>query len=638
MSRNGDIRGFFGNPPARANSQSKQGTSSPSQIQSMPDLPLSSSFLSSPKTPPKPTPARRDRTDVIKGSDEDDGDSDSSLESISAFIKPKRGPAPYQRDPNLTSTPKAKRIASTSVANLKSPLTIQTKHKYDMKSLLSQARQSDQVDESARRADELINQSEDEDSDDDGRILSEVQKDPNLLQKTAKELLDNNEEDAKGDKLMRAMNRTKVDGSRRRQCYFFNLEKPLFKPVRKPFPEKKAKGCWRCLANSRTRDQAVIHGLPHTIISKGKSLPDELFLWILDEICVERNAQLRVQYGNLVALCPDSITRLVTDVRLYSMLEKLGGPKYPRSQDGTKLQSSPRVENPYPQRDWTGLVTFLELLERMAPSLSPENVMGAIKLLLRMGFDSAACTIVRAEHVAAMEALVKTLPKAGTRQWDEACETISSYVYESVDEPMHQVLPISHMPRTSAKLLDLWRRMSAVALFRDIALSRRPVDESITLNDILHRLDSPDFRVGANTDFQRLGALVTLLDTAIGNAKFLTQEHSGAVNADRKFDADIDDLAFRLKIIHDKIYQGTSLTRKTIKLNIDLIAKRLTYMVRTRPPPKTDHYDVKPVSKDDFNVPKQRDFMKNWTQKKAERKGAAAVLANGNGDVDAGIK
>ncbi|KAI2464428.1 hypothetical protein F4781DRAFT_73207 [Annulohypoxylon bovei var. microspora] len=638
MSRNGDIRGFFGKPTVRSSQSLPVINSSP------PVLDPQSSF-STPRTPPKSTPKPRDRTDEIKGSDDEDGDSDDSLESISAFIERKHGPSPYQRDPNLTCTPKAKRIASISASYLKSPLTIQPKHKFDLKYLINHARQSDRAEESARRADELINKSDD---DDDGfnQFLTEVQNDPSLMQKTAKELLDNDEEDAKGDKLMRAMNRTKVDGSRR-VCYFFNLEQPLLKPPRKPFPQKRAKGCWRCLADSRTRDQAVIFGLPHTIVSKGRTLPDELFLWVLDEACVERNAQLRVQYCSLVTLCPDSIVRLVTTSRLYYMLEKLGGPKYSQKQDHGKLQGFPRVEDPYPGKDWTGLVTFLELLQRMAPHLSTENAIGAIKLLLRMALDPLVTTTVRSEHAATMEALVGTLPKHRTRQWDEACETISSYLYEIVDGPTDQVVPISYMPKTSTKHLDLWRRMAAVALFQNTLLGRKPVDEALTLDALTDRLDSPDFCISQTTNFEALRALITLLDAVLGSCGFIMKQYTTANpnpnvqleedrDASRKFDADIDNLTFRLKIIHDKIHDSTLLSRKVAKASIDLVAKRLTYAVRTRPPPKTSIFDSEP--REDANLPKQRDFMKNWAQKKAERSAASLANGDGSGNGDVSIK
>ncbi|KAI2615364.1 hypothetical protein GGR54DRAFT_297953 [Hypoxylon sp. NC1633] len=664
MSRNRDIRGFFGKPTSSSSSLPKPSTSS------QPVRDLQPSPIISPRTPTKLSPKPRDRSDEIKGSDDEDGDSDDSLESISALMRPKKGPAPYKRDSDL-ATPRPKRIASSSASLLKSPLTIQTRHKYDLKTLINHARQSDRADESARRADELINQSDD-DYDEGDEILREAQNDRKLLQKTAKDLLDNDDEDAKGDKLMRAMSRTKVDGSRRAH-YFFELE-PVVKPLRKPFPQKKAKGPWTCLAGSRGRNQVMISGLPHTIIARGnRSLPDELFLWILDEVCVEKNAQLRVQYCNLVTLCPDSIARLVTDARLYSMLERLGAPKKSLSQAHGKAQSYPKAEDPYPRKDWAGLATFLELLERMAPNLSTPNAIGAIRLLLRMALDPIVSSLVRSEHAASMAALAGTLPKQGSSQWNEACEEISLYLCEIVDGQAFQAIPISHMPKTTAKLQDLSRRMAAVVLFENPQMSRQPVDETLTLDEVMDRLDYDDFRVGQSTNFDTLRALATLLDIVIGGGGFIMRQYQTGKYTPRQqqqsqsnqpeksqtgaelsaaeqkqakrerekeaaaraaaADASIDALTFQLKVIHDKIQDSTVLARKLTKASIDLVAKRLTYAVRSRPPPKTSIFDPEPGEKEDAYIPRQKNFMKNWASKKAEWNGAAASTAGGDGKI-----
>ncbi|OTB08309.1 hypothetical protein M426DRAFT_18986 [Hypoxylon sp. CI-4A] len=620
MSKNGDIRGFFGGQTAGHSSSSSQSQATSSSLQPVQDLPP---IPSSPRTPPKSTSKPRDRTDEIKGSDEEEDDSDDSLASVSVFFKSKTGPAPYQRDPNLTSTPRAKRIAS-SASTIKSPLTVRTKHKFDLKFLVAHAKQSNRAEESARVADELINQGDDDD-DDANQFLKDVQNDPALLQKTAKTLLKDGEDDTKGDKLVRAIHRTKAH-SYHNVHYFFNLEQPVIKPLRKPFPQKGARGCWSCLANSRARNQVFISGLPHVIASKGKTLPDEIFLWILGEICVEKNAQLRVQYCNLIALCPDSVSRLVTDARLYSMLEKLGGPKYLKSEVHPKLKGRTTLEDPYPGRDWTGLAAFLELLERLAPMLNTQNAIGAILLLLRMALDPLVSTTVRAEHAAAMIALVGVLPSTGTKQWDEACEVISSYLYEVIDEPINQVVPISHMPNTTPQLVDLRRRMAAVALFQDADLGKRPIDKSLSFKDVMERPDSPDFKINASTDFEELRALVTLLDLVVGSAGFIRDEHAKDEDGARKFDVDIDTLTFRMKLMHDKIHDSTQSDRKVAKLSIDLLARRLNYLVRTKPPPKTSIFDPEP--KEDTNLPKQRAFMEKFTSKKWN------VAANGNGSTN----
>ncbi|CAJ2504226.1 Uu.00g116200.m01.CDS01 [Anthostomella pinea] len=663
MSRNGDIRGFFRPGPAKPLSQDRTPSSQPSL-----DLP------SSPRTPPKPAPRVLSRTDEIKGSDDDEGDSDDSLESISAFIGQRSGPAAHRREPSTFSTPQAKRIAS---GVHRSPLTLQPKkHKFDLKALINHTRLEERIDESAKRAEDLINEGDD---DDDVADASDLEGDPKQFQEAAKELLIGDEEEAKGDKIARAMKRTKVAGTRKR-CYFFELDQPLFKPPRSPFPEKKAKGCWQCLVESVTRDQAFIHGLPCVLVSKGKALPDELYQWILDEMCVEKNAQLRMQYTNVISMSKDTTSRLINDMQMYAMLERLGGPRYAR--EHSKFESSSEVEEPYRGRDWTGLETFLQLLERIAPDLQKANVISAIQLLLRMSLDPIVSTIntVAERHLAAMDALVSALPRSGS-QWDTACEAICSYLYENIDDIVLRALPITLLPKATAQQLDLRRRLAAESLFHSPGMGSRPLEGVLTTEHIRDRLDEPDFKIRHSTNFEALRALIALLDIVIGDAQFMrsspvpssdttatststaTTTPSGSRNnntnhnnktdenqnnnnhtkstttkprsnkepyssnkkpyhpTDRAFDTEMDALTFRLKAVHDAILDSNLVSRKEAKADIDALSKRLTYSVRTRPPPKTDIFDMYDEKKRreeeeaEEDKPRQRAFMKSWTKR-----------------------
>ncbi|KAI5925791.1 hypothetical protein F4810DRAFT_658306, partial [Camillea tinctor] len=639
MSQNRDIRSFLKSVPPPS-SQSQESVLSPPQILDLP---------SSPATPPKPAPRVLSLTDEIKGSDDEDGDSDDSLESISAFIGGKTGPAPPQRGSNAVVTPRAKRVA---LAVRKSPLTL--KPQFDLKSLINHTRQDERTDESAKRADNLIRE---EDDDENNRNVSDSDDDDQrqLQEDAARRLLLGNEEEAKGDKIVRAMKRTTVDGTRR-WCYFFNLEQPLFKPPRSQFPQRKLKGFGgKPVSDPAQRDQAFIHGFPYMLVTKGRQLPDELFQWILDEVCVEKNAQLRVAYSDLVKLCSEQTHRLVNDMQLYSMLERIGGPRYAR--EHTKFESSPELEDPYRDRDWTGLVTFLELLERIAPDLRPANAISAIQLLIRMSLDPVVATTVGGAHFGAMEALVSALPKSG-RQWDTACETICSYLYENTDDAVLRVIPIKFLPKTSRQLLDLRRRMAAEALFRRPGLGSKPLDDVLTIEHIRERLDEADLKIRHATDYESLKAVITLLDIVIGDAHFIRVPSAAAgaaggstptptptpnpstttttkpnpkssaagskpyTPADRLFDAEIDKLTFRLKTIHDRIVDSNLVSRKEAKAVVDAASKRLTYSVRTRPPPKKDIFDMgggtlsiaQREREEAVHLPRQRAFMRNWAQ------------------------
>lgn len=410
--QDGSIRSFF----AKA----------PSQPEAMPS---SQELPSSQKTPP------RSRHDEIRGSDDDDedNDSDGSIESLSAiFGAPKNPPSPRNRDPGLTATPRAKRIASGGSAHL-SPLTLQQKqsqrHKYDLKALLRDSAQDKKAAASYKRAKDLFNQKEDgiEDpdsaspengsSDDEDDATRTTGDKLNGLKKKALGFLDNNE-GGKGDRLARAIDRSKTKSSQKR-CYFFGPSSPqLYSLQKRPnFPYDKATGRWEFMADPSSRDQAIIHGLAHTTLTKGRELPDEIFVWILEEVCLERNAQLRLKYCSLISRCPSKTTRLVNEARLCAALRSIGGAVPSDRQRSGKFETSAELEEPYQGRDWSGLVTFLHLVKAIAPNLTRASAVCAIKLLLRMSLDPIVKTIVCAEHASALESLVSSVRKSEA-SWD----------------------------------------------------------------------------------------------------------------------------------------------------------------------------------------------------------------------------
>lgn len=408
--KNGDIRGFFKSAGA-SSSQTPRRPASPAS-----PSPLAPDIFSSPKTPktPKSAPRVFKRDEEIKGSDESDEDSDDSLGSITNALGYRSGPAAHQRDPNVLSTPQAKRIAS---GIHRSPLTLQQRrHKFDLKALISHSREIERTEESVKRADALLAETEQKsDVPDD----SDAENDPKQLEEaTCRLLAVSDDEGGKGDKVRRAFKRSKDDEtSSRKHCYFFSQEEPSSTPGKHAFPRKGVSGPWKCLSKASTRREAFLMGLPCTFLAKGEALPDELFQWILDEVCIEQNLELRRQYINLVELSEDNMRRLVTDMRLYSLLEVIGGPKYAR--EHSKFKSTTEIRQEYFNRNWSPLAAFLQLLERIAPYLQISSTISAVQLLLRMSMDPVVASVVREHHMSAVTVLVSSLAKSKS-QWNTA--------------------------------------------------------------------------------------------------------------------------------------------------------------------------------------------------------------------------
>ncbi|KAI1111857.1 hypothetical protein F5Y14DRAFT_288293 [Nemania sp. NC0429] len=676
--RNKDIRGFF-KPvgPSGSQTPNRPVSSPPPPPPSTSDLSSPLDLPSSPRTPSKPALRVFSRDDEIKGSDDedDDEDSDDSLGSITNALGYRSGPAARRRDPNILSTPQAKRIAS---GIHRSPLTLQPKkHKFDLKALMSHSRENERTEKSIREADAQIAQA--------GRISdrsdeSDAEMDPKRLEAATRHLFaGSDDEDGKGHKLRRAVKRSKDDEtSSRKHCYFFSQQgEPHHagggRPRKNPFPRKKAVGRWKFLSQSDdARHRAFMMGMPHVLLARGEALPDEVFRWVLDEVCVEREAELRRQYINLAERCESQTSRLVNDMRLYALLEAVGGPRYVR--EHTKLESTAEVRHDYLERDWSALVAFLQLLSRIAPSLQPAAAISAVQLLLRMSMDPVVAAVVREHHTCAMAALVSRLAGSKSR-WNIACEAICSYVYENIDDLELRATSLLSIPSSSPHLVDLRRRMAAESLFDEPGLGGRPIDARLSFARIRGRLDEDDFASSANkADFdpERLRVLTTLLDIVIDRADFMrpvaastststpaparpsrnntrspekstttTTAEKGespdpdpagdaaAAAAARRFDAEIDALAARINVIHDKIRDKAS--RKNVKLSLLGLEKRLRYAVRTRPPPKKDIFAQPQQHQADLDVPKQRDFMRQWAQKK-KRKEAQAQAEAGRQD------
>lgn len=200
-------------------------------------------------------------------------------------------------------------------------------------------------------------------------------------------------------------------------------------------------------------------------------------------------------------------------------------------------------------------------------------------------------------------------------------------------------------------MVELQRRLASEALLERPTIGRTHPDDVVTIQNIFTRLSEPDFQVAGSTDFGELNALISLLDIVIHDGSYLYRAHLSALSssassrqapfptpttltspsttpsptseaeARSRYDQDIDVIIKRLKVLHDKISDNTLVSKKEAKLALDGLMKRLTYTVRSRPPPKTSIFDGILANKEDTHLPRQKDFMKKWAAaKKAENK------------------
>ncbi|KAF4971094.1 hypothetical protein FSARC_1985 [Fusarium sarcochroum] len=562
----------FFKPVTRSQTPKASKTSTPN----LPSPEPPSSPLDQQTTTPvkKTVPLSQDR-EIQASDDEDDfgSSSDDSLEDLSTIIGRGR-PGQATRSPvrNPFATPRAKR---TAVEFHASPLAIIPKHKFDLKALAKDARQDDATNASSIRAKAFseLGASKDE------RMATDV------ASRDAMEDIVKNNTGQDAQKVLRAVQRAEPGQSQLRYCFFSEAYTPA---TPKAAPKKFNKGPWRLLTqgDQQTREQHLASGVPLTLIHLHRGLPDELFEWILNEICTQQSNLVGQEYCNLLSSCPEQIERLITTQRLEQLFDRLGASPELEERDSELNMLKPCVE-PYEGRDWLPLSYFLSLLTAISPYMSQESVVYAAQVLLRMSMDKFLIYDIN---------LLVTY------------ETAIGGLLEAVPQPSWDTFSKLNITRTH----ELRRRLAVVFLFDDPTLGRYHPDDTVTIRGIIELLEHDEFFVGPKTDFAELQANILLLNIAVDDGSFTASDDP---EKEKQFNHDIDELAVRLREIWRKINDaGMKLARTEAKSVIEWVQQRLAHSVRTRRKAKKSIFDL-PSQKEDPFLPKQQDYMKNFLRK-----------------------
>ncbi|CAF3496888.1 hypothetical protein SNK03_004895 [Fusarium graminearum] len=598
-SKNGNIMSFFKpktkSPTPKA---TKSSTPDPPSSPMLPSSPLEQKAATPVKKNLSPTPKR-----VIQASDDEDdfgASSDDSLEDISTMIGRGR-PAKATQSParNLFATPKAKR---TAVEFRTSPLAIISKHKYDLKALAKDARQDNAITASSMRA----------------KAFSDLEDQVDVQMTTDKASLDamegivknNTGQDAQ--KVMRAVKRSETGQSELRYC-FFSQDYTL--PPPNPPPKKFNKGHWKLLTkgDQKTREQHLASGVPLTLLHLQGGLPEELFDWILNDICAQKSSLVRQEYCNLLSNCTDLIEHCITPQRLEELLYRFGASSELGQRDSELDVSKPGVE-PYEGRDWSPLSSFLSLLAAIPPYMSEDSVVYASQALLRMSMDRFLIYDIGllTTYEITISILLEAIPQP---RWDTFCFETCTLLHTLIKAQCIRTNALACLPLSKARAHEMRRRLAVVFLFDDPALGRCHPDDTVTIRGIIKRLDRSDFFVGPKTDFAELQANIILLNIAVDDGSFAPSDDP---EHEKQFNKDIDELAVRLREIWRKINDsGMKLARTEAKSVIEWVEQRLAHSVRTRRKAKKSIFDL-PGQNQDLCLPEQQNYMKNFLRKAPE--------------------
>lgn len=324
---------------------------------------------------------------IIKSSDDEgeDDDSDDSLVDLATLLRAHR-PAAQQNAPTTTrtaapSTPNAPRFKNHSKELNSSPIIV-PKYKFNLKYLANLAKADDATEASSKRIKALSTQ-QDIDSSFPGEGDSHEPK-PNHLDLLGSVVT--NQEDGEMQRVTRALKRTEATLSEHR-WYFFDTQCNPPKRKRRSFPKKSLSEDWRSeLLDEKSRHQTFISGFAEDMVSYGKVLPDEIFLWVLDGLCKEPSDPLRNSYSNVLRESSEQVRRLVGNDLIQNLFEGLGG-----SDSGIsiseKVQPIPGLIDPYSNYEWNTLCSVIKFLGQVGRNLQQNSRVYTICILLRLSID-----------------------------------------------------------------------------------------------------------------------------------------------------------------------------------------------------------------------------------------------------------
>jgi hypothetical protein len=95
------------------------------------------------------------------------------------------------------------------------------------------------------------------------------------------------DEGGEAQKITRAVGRTEATLPEHR-WYFFDTQSKLPKPERAPFPDMFIPDSWRAdLEDPQLRYHTFVSGFAEDMVLFENNLPDEIFMWMVDEICLD---------------------------------------------------------------------------------------------------------------------------------------------------------------------------------------------------------------------------------------------------------------------------------------------------------------------------------------------------------------
>ncbi|KAL9078966.1 MAG: hypothetical protein Q9157_002109 [Trypethelium eluteriae] len=562
-----------------------------------------SSFTTISSQTPPPSSARRITSSgevVVKNSDSEDGDSDSSLEDIDELVARKKatsvlasfqGPSNTQSSGKFNSHLPTRSTKPTSKLNHRTTAEpeSQRSYKFNLRSLVNQFdtdTASKERIERAKNALDAENEKAKKDEDTRKRVKVAGASENGVIDESSfTSVVNGSDGEEDPQRVMAAMRRTEAL-QQDLMWHFFNDEpKPL--PKRQPFPVQALPetGWMTALKGSFERQQACLTGFVRDM-AKLQELPSEIISWMLDEVMFEPRDDLAYAYMRILEQSPQVLKETLTIHRFDAILDELGAREKAKRLDETTYPTFRAKESfpPVPKRLcrlFEALKSFAELHE-----VSPETRSYALKILLRLGMDDS----VRADGHSTCsleDALVALARDDETWKQNTSLLEIGVSAFATTQNAQLRLRILQCVPNINGQMEDFRRHLALCFFLGDEAyLSCNLADSFLASRIVAHLRTSPLYDPNPQTDYANLGALISILDISIGSGFGSLPFPSKDAEAD--FNRSIDALSQQITALHNSIIDtGASHMKRTEAKNaLERLKYRLEFSVRTKPKPK----------------------------------------------------
>ncbi|KAI9734411.1 MAG: hypothetical protein M1818_006799 [Claussenomyces sp. TS43310] len=538
------------------------------------------------------------KSQVIKSSDDEESDSDSSLDDITELFQTTSSASRHIADTSTTPARHGRMSKNTKLHT--SPLAVLPKYRFDLQALASEAKKHEAAEARALRMKALEKEEEEE-------MRNGLISTSRLLKSVIED-----KEDGNVDKVMRAVQRTEAIHTDK-QWYFFERLATDTPRTSSPFPVQQNDNSWQGeLLDPDNREATIVSGFARDMVTLGECLPDEILLWMLDEVCFDVSDDLRQAYSDILFASSDQVSRLVRPEVVKRMFSNLGGS---RSAVDIEHKLQPKLADPhvYDGREWAGLRLVIRFLGDISHHIHAATSSYVLSLLSRLCADSMVLDNV-ALMCAVQESVTRVSESIEEEVWEAQCQVICTSVYTTIQQATLRCQVLQCLPASSQRMHDIRRRLALAFVFEDLGKATSPAHQTIDLWEITKLLDGPRFKISEATNYGELAALISILDIAIDNGLCVDVD-MGEPSASQDFDADVDALAARIKALWSSVNDsGASfLSRMDAKEVMEGVRHRLIYAVRSRPKPKHSVFDSIPDGSE--QVRKQSAWMSRYLGK-----------------------